>query len=298
MSDPFRIIQFGPRHGQSNGSPVLIEVAHGATTMLQYARTLGLLRGLYPTSLLDFFLVNTDQGAPELAMEIGRQIVDAHPGRSVTIMIAEVPRTFIDFNRIPGVTAEAAKAGGVTPGLQPWVTNPDDVKLLTGFHRAYHAKLGPIVDQVCEAGGTMLALHTYAPRSVDVEAIDERIGERMREAWSGNVERWPLRPEIDLIGRDKWEGDDRPWMVVPAVLTRLRAEFLPLELEVADSVSYHLADVTMARQYRDRYPEQVICLEVRRDLLTGWWLPFAQMIPDSFRIRRIGEALAHALFLF
>ncbi len=295
MSDSVRIIQSGPKPKHSNGAPVLIEVAHGATTTRQYARMLELLQGQYPQSLLDFFLVNTDQGAPELAQELGRQIVDANPGRTVIIAIAEVPRTFIDVNRIPGVTAEAAKAGGVTPGLMPWVTHPDDVALLTGLHREYHAVVGGLVDQVCGAGGMMLALHTYAPRSVSAD-IDITIGEQMRKAWSGDVERWPLRPPIDLIGRDEGEGDDRPWMVDPSVLTRLRREFGILDLEVADAASYHLAGVTMARRYRDLYPEQVICLEVRRDLLTERWLPFAQMTPDSRQLRNIAGALRRALF--
>jgi hypothetical protein len=83
----------------------------------------------------------------------------------------------------------------------PWVTAPADRALLRARYEAYVGAVRSAVAATMPSGA-MLMLHTYAPRDVDVQ-VDEHIVTSLRRAYQPEVEpTWPLRPEIDLIGRD------------------------------------------------------------------------------------------------
>src|SRR5204863_5647908 len=66
------------------GAPpdLLIEVPHGATRTADFTALERLLASPLPPSLVDFFHVNTDAGAPELGEAVARRFVAAEPARA------------------------------------------------------------------------------------------------------------------------------------------------------------------------------------------------------------------------
>lgn len=265
----------------------LVEVPHGATRTAQHEALRRRLREPGPADLVDFFHVNTDAGAPELALAVARDLVRRTPSACVAVLVAEIPRTFIDVNRVIDVDPAAFREGKVTPGVPPWIRDPGDLRLLRGLHQAYVAEATRLVDAV---EGRALLLHTYAPRSVDVE-VDIGIAAAMRRAWDPEVApTWPLRPEVDVIGRAL---DGTP-MVPEAVLTRLVADYAALGITVADGRTYPLHPSTQAFHHAARWPGRTLCVEVRRDLICRWD-PFAAMTADEDAVARFAGPLATAL---
>ena len=180
---------------------LLIEIPHGATEPGDYNELASQLRSPLPENLEAFYYVNTDVGAPELAVETARLLVAARPTLRVGIVRCRIPRTFIDCNRRIDAAPEEFKAGRVTPGLMPWVTDAADRELLLERYHAYLAVVQQAVGALTPHGQTLL-LHTYAPRTVDVE-VDHDIVTNLRQAYEpGRLESFPLRPELDVIARD------------------------------------------------------------------------------------------------
>ena len=183
---------------------LLLEVPHGATRARHFVDLWGRLVGDVATDLIDFFFVNTDVGAPELARAIAAAVVDARPQRSAVVVRSLLPRTLVDCNRslAADVAPATSEPGQLTPGLPVWIRDPKDQQLLLRLHGEYVRTAAAAFEWVCGAGGQALMVHTYAPRNLDV-AVDERIVEQLRAAYApGRVEQWSLRPEIDLITHD------------------------------------------------------------------------------------------------
>lgn len=269
---------------------LLVEIPHGATRTEDFTALAPLLRSPLPASLIDFFHVNTDAGAPELAEATARRFVAAEPGRTVAILRCRIPRTFIDCNRRVDASPEDFKAGKVTPGLMPWITAPEDRALLRGRYDAYVAAVGAAAAALSPDGAVLL-LHTYAPRDIDVE-VDERIVERLHDAYRPEVEpTWPLRPELDVIGRATDGTSHAPAAVAEALRAALGAD----GIAVADGVTYPLHPSTMAWDHVQRRPSRVLCLEVRRDLLADPFTPFAEMRIGEAKVARLAGPLAEAL---
>jgi predicted N-formylglutamate amidohydrolase len=275
-----------------SGAPfdLLIEVPHGATRTAEFAATAALLRSPLPTDLVDFFHVNTDAGAPELALATAQRFVAAAPDRSALVMRCRIPRTFIDCNRRIDASPEDFKAGRVTPGLMPWVTAPEDRALLRARAAAYFSAVGQAFEAL-PRHARMLLLHTYAPRSVGVD-VDLDIVRTLHEAYAPDVlETWPLRPHLDVIAHDP-EGR----ALAPAgVVAQLRASLGAQDLVVADGETYPLHPSTQAHAYAVSRPGYVLCLEVRRDLLADPFEPFAEMRIGSTQVARLARPLAGAL---
>lgn len=270
---------------------LVIEVPHGATQTHQYTTLRARLCGDIAAELVDFFHVNTDAGAPELADCVAAAWVAADPTRCAAVLVSEIPRTFIDCNRLIDASPESFREGKVTPGVPPWIADPADLALLTGLHRAYVGVATSLIDQACNGGGTAILLHTYAPRSVDVQ-VDADIVANLHHAYLPDVERtWPLRPEIDVIGRSL----DGVQHVDPARLERLVAAFAAINLPVATGETYPLHPSTWAFHHATRHPGRTLCIEVRRDLLADPFTPFAQMVISPDRAALLGRALASAL---
>lgn len=277
----------------ADGAPpgLVIEVPHGATRTQQYTDLRARLRGDISADLVDFFHVNTDAGAPELAHAVADAWVAADPTRCAVVLVSEIPRTFIDCNRLIDAAPESFREGKVTPGVPPWITDADDLVLLTSLHQAYVGAATAVVDEVCGAGGTAILLHTYAPRSVDVQ-VDADIVANLRHAYLPDVEAtWPLRPEVDVIGRTL----DGAQHVDQALLERLVAAFGAIDLPVATGETYPLHPSTWAFHHATRHPGRTLCIEVRRDLLAAPFTPFAQMAISADQAARLGRALASAL---
>lgn len=276
----------------SPGAPpdLLVEVPHGATRTRHYDALRASLRGPFPEDLVAFFHANTDAGAPEYAWALAERLVALEPSRTVLVVTSEIPRTFIDVNRVIEASPEELRSGKVTPGLPPYVRDPDDLALLRARHGDYVAATEAAYRWAGDAGGLALMAHTYAPRSVDVE-VDDRIVESLRRAYSPSVEpTWPLRPEVDLVAR---EPGGR--VVAEPLVRRFAAAFAEDGLEAAVSATYPLHPATLAFRHLARLEPRGICVEVRRDLLVERFAPFEEAVVSPAKVARIVAPLARAI---
>lgn len=270
---------------------LLIEIPHGATRTADFDAVEQVLTSPLPKDLRDFFHVNTDAGAPELAVALAHRFVTLEPSRSVAILRCRIPRTFIDCNRRIDADPAEFKAGKVTPGLMPWVTTDEDRELLLARSRAYVRAVDDAVAEVMPRGGAMLLLHTYAPRSVGVE-VDLDIVTSLRAAYAPDKEpTWPLRPEVDVIHKTLEGVSLAPAPVVATLKTALAA----VNVSLADGESYPMHPSTLAHGHVTRWPGRVLCVEVRRDLLATPWTPFAQMRIGDAECARLAGPFAEAV---
>jgi hypothetical protein len=272
---------------------LLVEVPHGATRAAHFREVEAALGGDLPEDLEAFFFVNTDVGAPEMAMRLAWRVVEAEPERSVLVVRCRIPRTFVDCNRVilPDARGAPSAAGGVTPGLMPWVREEADRTLLLRRHAAYVDLVGEAFDLVCGAGGTGLMLHTYAPRTVEV-AVDEEIVARLRAAYAPDqVGRWPLRPEVDFITTTP-EGEV---LAAEGLVATMQTACAEAGLDSGVATTYPLHPSTMAHDHARRHPGRTLCLEVRRDLLVERFTPFEEMGPEPGRVDRLARVLERGL---
>jgi hypothetical protein len=278
------------RDASAAAPSLLIEIPHGATRTRDYTDLAARLTSPLPADLVDFFHVNTDVGAPELAVAIAERVVEAAPGRAAAVLRCRIPRTLIDCNRRLDASPADFKAGKVTPGLMPWVTTEHDRALLRELHERYVAAVAA-ADAALTADGALLLLHSYAPRTVDVE-VDDRIVASLHAAYAPAVEpTWPLRPELDIIGRTVDGVEHAP----PAVVDALRVELAAIALAAADSATYPLHPSTLAWDHVARRPGRTLCLEVRRDLLADPFEPFAEMRISPAKVDRLAGPIAAAV---
>ena len=269
---------------------LVIEVPHGATATTDFTALAAQLTSPLPDDLVAFFHVNTDAGAPELAMAIARHFVSDEPARSVAVLRCRIPRTFIDCNRRIDAAADELVPGKLTPGLMPWITTAEDRARLRAAHDRY---VGCVRDAIAglAADGALLLLHSYAPRTVDVE-VDLDIVASLRRAYQPDREpSWPLRPAVDVIGRALDGTSHAPAAVVEA----LQRELAPLGIAPADSATYPLHPGTLAHDHVVARPGRALCVEVRRDLLADPFEPFAEMAISAAKVDRLAAPIARAL---
>ena len=282
------------RGARSSGAhDLLLEVPHGATRAADYDALRRTLVGDFPADLEAFFYVNTDVGAPELALRAAELVVEADPTRACLVLRCSIPRTFVDCNRDidPSALARASAPGEMTAGLHAWVRDPRDRTLLLERYSAYRELATRAYADVCGGGGRALMVHSYAPRSVDV-AVDDRIVESLRAAYAPErVESWPLRASVDLIV-DTPEGER---LADPELATAAGREFEAAGFDVATNGAYALHPVSLAHVFARAYPRRTLCLELRRDLLVRAFTPFAEMHADPARIERLAAPLARAV---
>jgi N-formylglutamate amidohydrolase len=280
----------GERAPEGEQIDLLFEVPHGATATDDFTEWAEQLRSPLPEGLVDFFHVNTDAGAPELALATAQRFVAAQPTKVAAIARCRVPRTFIDCNRRSDATAEDFRAGKVTPGLMPWITDAADRELLRRAYDRYVAEVAALLSRVPAEGGLVM-LHSYAPRTVDVQ-VDGDIVKNLRRAYQPEIEpTWPLRPEVDVIGKALDGTDHSP----PEVVARLREQLAALGVTLANSETYPLHPSTLAWDHVMARPGRALCVEVRRDLVADPFDPFAQMRIGSFKVAPLAEALAQSL---
>ncbi|MDX2087622.1 MAG: N-formylglutamate amidohydrolase [Kofleriaceae bacterium] len=274
------------------GAPfdLVFEIPHGATRTEDFTRVAARMTSPVPDRLVDFFHVNTDVGAPELAAATAQALVAALPAHTVAIVRSRVPRTFIDCNRRLDASPEEFKAGKVGPGLMPWVTTAEDRAMLRALYDGYVAMVRAAVTNLASRGA-MVMLHTYAPRTVDVE-VDLKIVESLHRAYQPDVERtWPLRPAVDVIGN----APDGTSHAPAAVVDVLRRELAALDLELGDSATYPLHPSTLAYQHVVDHPGRALCVEFRRDLVADPFVPFVEVRIGVAKVARLAGALSTAL---
>jgi predicted N-formylglutamate amidohydrolase len=268
----------------------LIEVPHGATDAADYHALAAQMRGALPDDLVEFFHANTDEGAPEIASAIAYAFTAMCPDRSAQVIRCHIPRTLIDCNRRVDLDPAAFREGGVTPGVPPWITLPDDLAVLREQYRRYQSLVQDARSALSSEAGVIL-LHTYAPRTVDVQ-VDLDIVSNMKAAWSPEVAAtWPLRPEVETITED-FEG--RSW-APEGVMEPLKASLASVGLHVGDSTTYKLHPSTMAWDHVQARPQRTLCIEVRRDLVCAPWRPFEGSATDDDGVFRVAGPIAFAV---
>jgi len=282
------------RGSRASAEPdLLLEVPHGATRAADFDALRGALRGDYPAELRDFFFVNTDVGAPELARRVAELVVAADPGRCAAVVRCRLPRTFVDCNRLidADTVPRASAVGQLTPGVHAWVREPADLALLLERYRAYRALVEDLCGRVCGAGGRAVMVHSYAPRSVDVP-VDEHVVASLRRAYAPErLASWPLRAPVDLIV-DTPAGER---LAEDALVERVRAGYAAAGFEVALNGAYALMPGTLATLLAERHRGRTLCLELRRDLLVTEFTPFQEMRAEPAKIERAAAPLAAAL---
>ena len=244
-----------------------------------------------PEQLDHFFFVNTDIASPEIARAMAEALVEQEPQMSVLILRSLIPRTLIDCNRILNADDAMTQAGKVTPGMPPYIQEPADIERLVAAHQAYQNAVAAAIDAVCSAGGRLLFVHTYAPRTVGISRVDEQIVTQLHWAYQPEqLVRWPIRPQVDFISKTP-EGDtivDTEW------LEHCQEQLTDAGFQLGSGESYPLHPVTTAYHHAKRHPGQSICMEVRRDLLVSAFTPFEQMSAHPVKVHRVANAMVKA----
>ena len=273
------------------GPQLVIELPHGATEHAQYQHHQAEMKGALPEQLDHFFFVNTDIASPEIAVAMAEAVVKLRPTFSVLILRSLIPRTLIDCNRILTADDAMIQAGKVTPGMPPYIQDAEDIERLVSAHQSYQQAVTAAIDAVCLAGGRLLFLHTYAPRTVGISTVDASIVAQLHWAYAPEqLVRWPIRPQVDFISLtpDGEELADTHW------LTQARSHLTDAGFQLGTGGSYPLHPVTTAYHHAKRHPKQSLCMEVRRDVLVSAFRPFEQMYAQSDKIQRISDPLAAA----
>lgn len=241
-----------------------------------------------PEDLDAFFHVNTDEGSPELAQRIAELVgSEWRPRRPVLVIRSLLPRTLVDCNRV----VDHATSGGMTPGIPPYVTTAADQALLRDLHRRYSDLAEAAYAAVCGNGGLAIALHTYSPRSVEVD-VDARVVEALRRAYApGTYERWPLRPPVDLLTAGSDGVDLAPEGLAEAICAELDA----VGIEARRNATYSLHPATQGFRHAARWPGRTLAIEVRRDLLGAPFRPFEESAIGPENVERLAVPLARAL---
>lgn len=273
------------------GAPtLLIELPHGATRTADYEALRGRLVGALPDNLEQFFYVNTDIGTPECAAWLAGALAAA--GYGSLVLRCVVPRTFIDCNRVVAGSVQGAVIDGLTPAVAGYITEAEDRALLEALHREYHALVERAYQRICGAGGLALQLHSYAPKSVEVDRVDGGIVAALRRAYEPAVyATWPERPAVDII----CAGTDGTMYAAPELVAAVRAAFAAIEVEARENATYRLHPATMGYQYARAYPRQVLCVELNRGLVAEPFVPFAESPIGPARVERMSRPLAAAL---
>jgi len=283
-------VHWHPPAATTTAPALLIEIPHGATRPRDYHDLRAQLRGTLPDQLEHFFFVNTDIGAPECADWLARALADR--GHGVLILRCGVPRTFIDCNRVAAGAVPGVMVDGLTPAVASYISDPADQQLLADLHVRYHQLVARAYERVCGRGGLALQLHTYAPRSVGIDAIDANIVRALHRVYEPELyATWPERPQVDLISA----GPDGRVLAHAGMIAALHSHYPEIGVEVRDNATYHLHPATMGYHYAARYPAQVLCVEMRRDLLADPFVPFGESPISPAKVARMTTPLLTAI---
>lgn len=274
--------------GEGAAPELLIEVPHGATLESHFQAIRKRLAGALPERLVEFFFVNTDVGAPECAHEIASMVSSA-TGRSVIVIRSLIPRTLIDCNRSIGDRRDA----DLNAALPDYIADPSDARLLFDLYRAYQEATREAYDLVCGGGGLALALHSYAPRSIQLDDPDDsEIVDQLHRAYEPEIYAlWPVRPLVDVIS----ETEHGSCLAPAGLVTSIVGNFAQIGVSVGRNETYRLHAGTLAAEHAGRYPGQTLCVEIGRAGLVEEFLPFSQMSACPSKIRRMAQPIARAL---
>jgi hypothetical protein len=182
---------------------------------------------------------------------------------------------------------------GLTPAVPGYVDAPADVQWLTELHSRYHGAVESLYRAICGgAGGLALQLHSYAPRSVEIEKTDAGIVAALHAAYQPDVySKWRERPAVDLISATA----DGSFRSAPSLVVALLAAFAAAGIAAGENATYHLHPITMALEYARRYRDQVVCVELNRGLLADPFVPFGVSPISEEKVARMAAPIAQVL---
>ena len=269
---------------------LLVEVPHGADRREHYDALFSRLKGPLPERLEHFFFANTDVGAWQYGRRVAERVVERRGGSALVVRCL-IPRTFIDTNRL--ITAEdTLSQGGLTPGIPPYIPPGPDHELLVSMHTQYTDLAARAYAVVCGGGGLALVPHSYGPRTMDIARVDEHIVEALHKA--AEPAAWdscPVRPEIDLLTLDGEGQRYAPEGMGPALVDA----FGNLGIGAVESETYFLHVATQAHRWSTAHPEQVLCMEVRRDLLVERFSLFEEMSVSATAVEHVTGPLVDSV---
>lgn len=270
---------------------LFIEVPHGATRTSDYATLVKRLKSPLPRDLDHFFYVNTDIGAPEGAQWIGRAL--AAQGFGVVVARCLIPRTFIDTNRLITKSEGGKVVDGMTPAVPGYIGDPGDAAMLLVMHSVYHALVASAYARICGEGkGLALQLHSFAPKSVNIEKTDAGIVDALHAAYVPEVyATWPERPPVDLISATA----DGAFQSAPRLVAALKAEYASAGIRAEENATYHLHPATMGLAYARAHPDRVLCVELNRGLVADPFVPFGVSPISAARVERMAAPIAKVL---
>ncbi len=278
--------------GHDDVPAFLVEVPHGADERRHYDRLRSRLQGALPDELHAFFHINTDVGAWAYGRRVAERLVALQTTRSAVVVRSLIPRTFIDCNRPATKAGGDLAQGGLSAGIPSYVRDERDVVLLTDLHRQYVDVAGAAFAAVCGGGGLALVPHTYGPRSLGIKAVDDDSVKKLK--WAGAPERessWPLRADVDLLTRDGQKNELSP----PGMEHTLLGAFVAAGFSTKANDTYYVHESSLAYTWSTTYPGQLICLEVRRDVLVPQWRPFEETFAAAEKTERVADVLVPVL---
>ncbi|HXV78172.1 MAG TPA: hypothetical protein VD788_17815 [Candidatus Polarisedimenticolaceae bacterium] len=281
------------RLGRSAGAPtLLIELPHGATRGSDFDALAARLISMLPDRLREFFFVNTDVGCHEAARLIAARLVDHFrdgPAVEVVIVRSLLPRTLVDCNRLLAASADDARR--MTPAIPSYVDRREDRVMLADLYARYRRLVERAYEALDADRGWALQLHTYAPRSIQIDTIDGSIVETLREAYAPeNYDRWRSRPSVELISEDP-----AGVMLAPArLVTAIKRHYRAAGIELAENETYRLHHDTTGYVDAARRPGRVCCVELNRGLLAEPFAPFEEMRVGAAKLERLAGPLASA----
>lgn len=274
---------------------LLIDVPHGATRKSDYDAVVSKLKSPLPAQLEHFFFVNTDIGAPEGAEWLGRTL--SAQGINVVVARCLMPRTFIDPNRVIAQTQQGVVKDGLTAAVPGYITAKEDFEWLSAQHARYHQVVEALYLDICRGkDGLALQLHSYSPRSVGIEKVDENIVDALHAAYVPEVyATWPERPVIDVISATK----DGSFRTAPRIVDAMMKAWADEGIPAKENATYHLAPAAMGYVYAAAYPSQVVCVELNRGHVADPFVPFGVSPISEAKIAKlvgpIGRVLSAAL---
>ncbi len=304
------VVIASPGADVSAAPDLLIEVPHGATRKSHYDAIRRQLQGDLPEDLVDFFFVNTDVGSTEVARRVAelvagdaasslrdfldpdlRREVARRPPRRILVLRCLIPRTFIDTNRIVDAGPRGSQKGRLSPAIPEYIRERGDAERLQALYTRYQAVADQAYELVCGSGGLALTPHTYAPKAVSIESFDEGIGRALRQAYEPEqYDKWQARPAVDILS----EGADGVKLAPPRLVEAVQSNYSKIGIRATENVSYRLQSATMGYRHSARYPGQVLCIEIARDLLAEPFAPFEEMRIGKRKVVAMSAPIAGA----
>ena len=279
----------GKDSGIDQSPQVLIEIPHGATKKEHFEELKAQLSSEFPKDLIDFFFVNTDVGAPELAQFTAEILSRLNHRCKILIVRSLIPRTFIDCNRRLNLSENEALEAGITVGLPVYVKTASDKELLLHRYSCYQQEAEKAYACVCGAGGIAIMLHSYAPKSVGISAVREDIVERLHDVYSPEqYKKWSVRPQVDFIH----QTPNNEILSHDFLRNNMTKHLERSGYRVAQGESYKLHPATTGYSWAKKYKQKTVCIELRRDLLVEHFEPFSEMVIDIEKMGRIATAMA------